>query len=45
MATPPAFIAVMGSFSMKNASSIAKIGIDVVSMLALTGEVMLSPMV
>ena len=44
-ATPPAFFAVMGSLSMRKASIIANIGIDVVTMLALTGEVMLRPMV
>ena len=45
IATPPAFIADRGSRRMKNESTMAKMGIDVVTMLALTGEVMPSPMV
>jgi len=43
IATPNAFFHVMGSFKMKKESTMAKMGIDVVTMLALTGEVMLSP--
>ena len=43
--TPPTFFVVSGSFSMSAESSMAKIGIEVVTMLALMGEVMLSPMV
>jgi len=45
MATPSAFLAVMGSFRMRAASTMAKIGMEVVTMLALMGEVRLSPMV
>ena len=45
MNTPRAFFRVIGSFRMMKDKSIAKIGIDVVQMLELTGEVMLSPMV
>ena len=44
IATPNAFFHVIGSLRMKKESTMAKIGIDVVTMLALTGEVMLSPM-
>ena len=44
-ATPPAFLTVMGSCSIRNDSIMAKIGVDVAMMLALDGEVMLSPMV
>ena len=43
--TPPTFLSVKGSRRMKNASIMAKMGIDVVTMLELTGEVMLRPMV
>ena len=43
--TPPTFFVVNGSFSMSADRSMAKIGIEVVTMLALMGEVMLSPMV
>ena len=43
--TPPTFFAVSGSFSISADRSMAKIGIDVVTMLALMGEVILSPMV
>ena len=45
MSTPSAFLPVMGSFRMRAARSMAKIGIDVVTMLALMGEVIDSPMV
>ena len=45
MNTPPAFLAVTGSLRMMAERIIAKIGIDVVTMLELMGEVMLSPMV
>lgn len=37
--TPPAFIHVIGSFKIRNESIIAKIGIDVVTMLELMGDV------
>ncbi len=45
ISTPMAFFPVMGSCRISAASIMAKIGIDVVTMLALMGEVMLSPMV
>ena len=45
MATPPAFFHVMGSWRIRNDSNMAKMGMEVVTILALTGEVMLSPMV
>ena len=45
MSTPVAFLPVMGSLRMRAARIIAKIGIEVVTMLALMGEVMLRPMV
>ena len=44
-ATPPPFIQVMGSRSMANDSIMANMGMEVVMMLALLGEVMPSPMV
>ena len=43
--TPATFFQVMGSWRMRNDRIMAKIGIDVVMMLELLGEVMLSPMV
>ena len=43
--TPPAFFSVIGSLRMKKDSIMAKIGIDVVMMLELLGDVMLRPMV
>lgn len=43
MATPKPFFHVMGSFKIKNDNIMAKMGIEVVTMLALTGEVMLKP--
>ena len=43
--TPPAFLNVIGSLRMKKESIMAKIGIDVVMMLDLLGDVMLRPMV
>ena len=43
--TPAAFFHVMGSFSIRNDSTIANIGIDVVMMLELLGDVILRPMV
>ena len=43
--TPSTFLLVMGSLRMSAASSMAKIGIDVVTMLALMGDVSDSPMV
>lgn len=43
--TPRAFLPVMGSLSIIAARIIAKIGIDVVTMLALMGDVMLRPIV
>ena len=43
--TPVAFFPVMGSFRMMAEKTIAKMGIEVVTMLALMGEVRLSPMV
>ena len=45
MATPLVFFHVMGSPRMRNESTMAKMGIEVVTMLALMGEVMLRPMV
>ena len=45
MRTPHAFFPVIGSLSISADSIIAKIGIDVVTMLALTGDVMDSPRV
>ena len=45
ISTPVAFFPVMGSFRMMAASNMAKMGIDVVTMLALMGDVMLRPMV
>jgi hypothetical protein len=45
ISTPSAFLLVMGSFRISAARIIAKIGIDVVTIEALMGEVMLSPMV
>jgi len=45
ISTPAAFLPVMGSLRMRAARIMAKIGIEVVTMLALMGEVMLSPMV
>ena len=43
--TPKVFLPVIGSFSIKAANSMAKIGMEVVTMEALMGEVMLSPIV
>ena len=43
--TPAAFFHVIGSLSIRNDSTIANIGIDVVMMLELLGDVMLRPMV
>ena len=43
--TPPAFCHVMGSFRMKNDSTMAKIGMEVVMMLELLGDVRFRPMV
>ena len=43
--TPKAFLPVMGSLRMMAARIMANIGIEVVTMLALMGEVMLRPMV
>lgn len=45
VSTPSAFFQVIGSFRMKKERIIAKIGIEVVMMLELLGEVMFSPMV
>ena len=45
ISTPSAFLPVMGSFRIRADSSIAKIGIDVVTIEALIGEVMLNPIV
>ncbi len=45
MNTPRAFWSVIGSFRMRKESTIANIGIEVVTILELTGEVMLSPIV
>ena len=45
MSTPMAFLPVMGSFRMRADSSMAKMGIEVVTIEALMGDVMLSPMV
>ena len=45
MNTPPAFLAVMGSLRMMAERIMAKMGMEVVTMLELMGEVMLSPMV
>ena len=44
MSTPMAFLPVMGSRRIMADRIMAKMGIEVVTMLALTGEVMLSPM-
>ena len=44
-ATPMAFFDVRGSFKMTNDNIMAKIGIAVVTILALTGDVMLRPIV
>ena len=43
--TPRAFFPVMGSFRIRAASSMAKIGIEVVTIEALMGDVIESPMV
>ena len=43
--TPTAFLPVIGSFNINADSSMAKIGMDVVTILALMGEVKLSPIV
>ena len=43
--TPTVFFQVIGSLRMKNESIMAKIGMDVVMMLAFIGEVMLKPIV
>ena len=43
--TPIAFLPVIGSFKMSAANSMANIGIEVVTMLALIGDVRLRPMV
>ena len=43
--TPPTFFDVSGSFNINADRSMAKIGIEVVTILALMGEVILSPMV
>ena len=45
MPTPRAFLPVMGSLSISAESIMAKMGSDVVTMLAFEGVVMLSPMV
>ncbi len=45
ISTPTTFFQVMGSFRMRKESIMAKIGIEVVMMLELLGEVMFSPMV
>ena len=45
MSTPVALRPVMGSLSISAARIMAKMGMEVVTMLALTGDVMLSPMV
>ena len=44
MSTPRAFLPVTGSLSMSAESTMANIGAEVVTMLALMGEVMLRPM-
>ena len=44
ISTPMAFLPVIGSFSIIADNTMAKIGMEVVTMLALMGEVMLSPM-
>ena len=43
--TPSTFLLVMGSLRMSAASSMAKIGIEVVTILALMGDVSDKPMV
>ena len=43
--TPPAFMPVNGSFNINADSIMAKIGIEVVTIEELTGEVMLNPIV
>ena len=43
--TPRAFFHVIGSFKMKNDRIMANIGIEVVMMLELVGDVKLRPMV
>lgn len=45
MSTPVAFLPVIGSLRMSADRIMANIGIDVVTILALIGEVMLRPMV
>ena len=43
IATPRVFFHVIGSLRIRKESAMAKIGMEVVTILALTGEVMLSP--
>ena len=45
ISTPTSFFQVIGSFRIKNERTMAKIGMEVVMILELLGEVMLRPMV
>ena len=45
ISTPSAFFQVIGSFNIRKERIMAKIGIEVVIMLELLGEVMFRPMV
>ena len=45
ISTPSAFFQVIGSFNIRKERTMAKIGIEVVMILELLGEVMFRPMV